>query len=197
MGELGPEVEAELAVLRKRMRRALKGGDMALYARVKAEYVDRVHQEQRRAQRAARDAQRARQEAPVRPGRVPWSRWRHGRSPGAVARDRQPAPVEPQRPPASGHLSPWRRRGGTASEVCGGGEPAPGRISGSGLRVARPLGGPQQTRNEAVLPPRSGEWAQKGTGTRRLHFSVRPVGQPPFRLTNRKDLAFGVSTLRP
>jgi hypothetical protein len=112
MSEFGPEVEAELRSLRKRMRRALKAGDMALYASLKAEHVTRVHVEQRRVQRAARALREALE--PARPERwkLPF-RW----SPGAVERDRRPP--EPEKPmvPAGGHLSPWRRSGHPGSEV--------------------------------------------------------------------------------
>jgi hypothetical protein len=113
MSELPPEVEAELKALRKAMRRALKRGDMAAYGRAKGEHVTRVHEAQRRAQRAAREALRAPVPAPVVSGR-----WRlpFRRSPLAYERDRQPpAPVAPQ-PPATGHLSPWRRGGSAAGE---------------------------------------------------------------------------------
>lgn len=111
--EFPPDVEGELKMLRKAMRKALKGGDMAAYGRLKGEHVTLVHQEQRRAQRAARDARRVLEPVPVER-----ERWRlpFTRSPGAYERDRLPPPPEKPQVPNGGHLSPWRRSGSPASE---------------------------------------------------------------------------------
>lgn len=68
--EFPPDVEAELRAMRKAMRRALKAGDMAAYGRVKGDHVTLVHQEQRRARRAARDARRVLELVPVGAGAV-------------------------------------------------------------------------------------------------------------------------------
>lgn len=112
--EFPPDVEAELKSMRKSMRRALKAGDMAAYGRVKAEHVTRVHQEQQRARRAARDARRVLEPVPVER-----ERWRlpFTRSPGAYERDRLPPPPPKPQVPYGGHLSPWRRGGSPVSEV--------------------------------------------------------------------------------
>ena len=68
--ELGPEErEAELARLRKQIRRAGRRGDRAeydrlsaLYASLKAEHVQRTHEEYVAERRAVRAALRAREE---------------------------------------------------------------------------------------------------------------------------------------
>jgi hypothetical protein len=116
-------LEKELETFRKGMAKALRQGNdgqlqelAATYGRLKAQHASAVQRERVEAARAVRARQEA-QEEPSRPGRVPWSRWRHGRSPGAYERDRQPAPVEAPQIPAGGHLSPWRRRGATGSTV--------------------------------------------------------------------------------
>lgn len=122
MSEAGPqEREEQLAVLRRRMGRALRRGDDArlralavVYEAAKAAHAESSLEEHKAAVRAARAQQ---EQVPERRGRVPWSRARFGRSPGAVERDRQPRLPEPLQPPASGHLSPWRRSGHPGSEV--------------------------------------------------------------------------------
>lgn len=119
--EPGPaEREAELAVLRKRMRRAARRGDAAElerlsveYAEAKAVHVVQSHEEriaEVRARAAARRAERA-VEAP--------RRWRlprgFGVSPLAAQRAREARPewVVPVGRPG---LSPWRRSGSPMSE---------------------------------------------------------------------------------
>lgn len=115
------EREAVLSQLRKRMAKAARRKDMDRYAelraehdRLKAEHVTLSHKEQRAEARARRAAQRA-EAAAVAP-----KRWRpppgFGRSPMARERDRMgPVPGAPQVPP--GGLRPWRRSGGSMSDV--------------------------------------------------------------------------------
>lgn len=114
VSELGPqEREAELARLRKQMRKAGRGGDRAeydrlsaLYGRLKGEHVEAVHEERIARVRAERAAVRARERAePSRAWRLPAGfssplaarRAREGRRGVVVPDSRRPA------------LSPWRR----------------------------------------------------------------------------------------
>jgi hypothetical protein len=121
MSELGPvEREAELARLRKQLRKAGRRGDRAeyerlsaLYARQKAVHVGAVHAEHIAERRAARVAQRA-QEARerVKPWRLPYGFL----SPLAAERARSGwRPREEPVRPAYG-LNPWRRSGGPMTE---------------------------------------------------------------------------------
>lgn len=119
VSEPGPEErEQQLAVLRRRVRRAARRGDEARFRALSAEYeaLKEAHvqanlEEYKARIRAARAQREAQQ--PVRSGR-----WRlpFRKSPGALERDRlPPPPVAPQLPPG-GHLSPWRRRGSPLSQ---------------------------------------------------------------------------------
>jgi hypothetical protein len=120
--ELGPvEREAALAALRKRVRKAGRGGDRKEFERLSAEYAElkekhvmASHAEMKAAMRARRVRERA-QEAAVEPGR--WRKPRgFGVSPLAaqMAREGRP-PGAPQIP--AGGLRPWRRGWSPASEV--------------------------------------------------------------------------------
>jgi len=119
---LGPEErEAELARLRRQVRKAGRRGDRpeyerlsALYAAQKAEHVVKAHEEYIAERRAARAAERAQ-----RPVEAP-RRWRlpagFGVSPLARERARQGRPDVPVVPVGRPALSPWRR-GPMAAEV--------------------------------------------------------------------------------
>ncbi|MEH0642847.1 hypothetical protein QBB33_15495 [Streptomyces scabiei] len=115
------EREEQLVKLRRRMGRALKRDDAAgydrlsaVYARLKAEHVTKVHAERMAERRAARAAQRARQrtEGP--------ERWRLPRGFGMspLARERARSGWRPREEPSmpAGGLRPWRR-GAPMSEV--------------------------------------------------------------------------------
>lgn len=115
MSEPGPqEREEQLAVLRRRMGRALRRGDDARLRALAVVYeaAKRGHMEQAEDEHKARVRASRAQQQPV----VPES-WRlpFRKSPGALKRDRQRAGV-PQLPPG-GHLSPWRRSGSAMSET--------------------------------------------------------------------------------
>jgi hypothetical protein len=120
--ELGPEErEAELAALRKQIRKAGRRGDRveyerlsALYARQKAVHVTAIHEEHIAERRAVRAAQRA-QERAEEP-----KRWRlpYGFS-SPLAAERARSGVRPREEPAGpppGGLSPWRRSWSPMSE---------------------------------------------------------------------------------
>jgi hypothetical protein len=113
--ELGPvEREAALAALRKRVRKAGRGGDRSEFDRLSAEYaelkekhVNASHREMKAAMRARRAAERA--EGPVEEPK----RWRlpYGFS-SPLAAERARSGVRPREEPAGpppGGLRPWRR----------------------------------------------------------------------------------------
>jgi hypothetical protein len=122
MSELGPvEREAELAKLRKRVRKAGRGGDRKEFERLSAEYAERKaehvtlsHAEMKaamRARRAAARAERAQERA---------EQWKlprgFGTSPMAAQRAREGRPGGgPQVP--SGGLRPWREEWGSMGSV--------------------------------------------------------------------------------
>jgi hypothetical protein len=103
-----------MAKMRREGRQAEFDVLVTAYEALKAEHVERVHEERREAARARAAARRA-QEARVRP-----QRWRlpagFGVSPLAARRAREARPgwVVPVGRPA---LSPWRRGGGLMSET--------------------------------------------------------------------------------
>lgn len=119
--ELGPEErEAELAKLRKQIRKAGRRGDRAeyerlsaLYVRQKSVHVEAVHEEYVAERRAARAAQRAREE---RERAKPWRLPRGFSSPLAAERARSgwQERREPVRPAVG--LRPWRRSWSPAQE---------------------------------------------------------------------------------
>lgn len=114
------EREERLVKLRRRMGRLLRRGETAefdrlsaVYARLKAEHVNRTHEEYVAERRAVRAAVRARQRVEG-PGR--WKLPRGFASPLAAERARSGVrPREEPRHPGYG-LHPWRRGGGPMSE---------------------------------------------------------------------------------
>lgn len=115
------EREEQLAVLRKRMAKAMRRGEAGRYGELRAEHdrlkqahMDASLEEHKAVVRARRAAERAQvaQEA-SRGWRLPRG---FGVSPLAAQRAREGRPVEAAQVPAGGHLSPWRRSGGPMTE---------------------------------------------------------------------------------